>query len=269
MSSRSKNNWRDNYEKQLRTLIRKRNYKASKLNKEGKSIKAVKIIPLKEKDVLGSVITKEDATRQIKALRAFLNSKTEFKNYGVITINEAYEKELNERVRANNSKAKKERSLALSFSRNPTVGGSDEYDTVAMGDVRYKGIVYAQRDLSQIKELSRFEAYRDAVMATSLSTSSVQKWQPYKENYVKAFEKNFFETNPDNTLKLDDNGNPIPLYDRLGKTILDTYERIKKTSLTKFRAAYYGDWLGDIGYVYSGNDLEAFSEKLASFNRMF
>lgn len=269
MSSRSSNNWRDDYEKELRTLIRKRNYKASKLNKEGKSINAVKIIPLKEKDVLNSVITKADAARQMKALRTFLNSKTEFKNYGTVTINEAYEKELNERVRFNNSRAKKESSFARSLSKKPTVGGSDEYDTVAMGNIRYKGKVYTQRDLSQIKELSRFEAYRDAVMANSLVTTSIKKWEPYKENYIKAFEKNFFELNSDGTLKLDENGNPIPLYDAISKDIFDTYEKIKNTSLTKFRDAYYGDWLGDIDYVYSGDNLEVYSEKLASFNKMF
>lgn len=222
MQKRYNIKWRDTDQKELAKAVRKFNAKRTRLIKQVPELE--EFLPPKQstKDIKNAVKTRRDFINALNSLERFMRKGAEkpiVTKEGVKTT--AYEKkEIAIKVRAINQR----RAAELKKAAPSTEKGT-------MGTVRNNNLRPKKYDIDKIKK-SDWKKFVESVEKQSKDSYNTDKYERYKNNFVKGLENAFGEK---------------------GRELIDIVEQMNAETLVQM---YYDDPILQIDFIYDPLEME-------------
>lgn len=235
MQKRYNIKWRDNDEKELAKAVRKFNAKRTRLIKQVPELE--EFLPPKQstKDIKKAVKTRRDFNNTLNSIERFMRKGAEkpiITKEGVKTT--AYEKkEIEIKVRAINQR----RAAELKKAAPSTEKGT-------MGTIRENNLKPKQVNIDKIKK-SDWEKFKESVEKQSRDSYFQDKYERYKENFMKGLENTFGEK---------------------GKELQKIAEKIPAEQLTQM---YYDDPILQIDFIYDPLEMDVKIEAMTEHLNMY
>jgi len=181
MQKRSKIKWRKSDEQDLAKAVRKFNAKRTRIINKFPEMEEFLPDRLSVKDIRGKVTTRKEFKNELKSIERFMRKGAEkpiITETGIKTT--AYEKkEVGIKVRAINIKKANERKKADVSTEKGT-----------MGTIRATNLLPKKYDIDKIKK-SDWLKYKMGVEKQVKDTYSDERYERYKENYLKGLDNAF------------------------------------------------------------------------------
>lgn len=222
MQKRYNIKWRDTDEKELAKMVRKFNAKRTRLLKQVPELE--EFLPPKQstKDIKNAVKTRRDFNNALNSLDRFMRKGAEkpiVTKEGVKTT--VYEKkEIEIKVRAINQR----RAAELKKAAPSTEKGT-------MGTVRNNNLKPKKYDIDKIKK-SDWNKFVESVEKQSKDSYNAEKYERYKENFIKGLENAFGEK---------------------GRELIDIAKQMNAETLTQM---YYDDPILQIDFIYDPLEMQ-------------
>lgn len=222
MQKRYNIKWRDTDEKELAKAVRKFNAKRTRLIKQVPELE--EFLPPKQstKDIKNAIKTRRDYNNALNSLERFMRKGAEkpiITKEGIKTT--AYEKkEIEIKVRAINQR----RAVELKKAAPSTEKGT-------MGTVRNNNLKPKKYDIDKIKK-SDWEKFKESVEKQARDSYFQNKYERYKENFMKALENVFGEK---------------------GKKLQEIVKQIPAEQLTQM---YYDNPILQIDFIYDPLEMQ-------------
>lgn len=187
MQKRYNIKWRDSDEKELAKAVRKFNAKRTRLLKQVPELEEFLPPKASTKAIKESVKTRRDFNNELNSIERFMRKGAEkpiVTKEGVKTT--AYEKkELQIKIRAINNRRAAERKKANVSTEKGT-----------MGTIRANNLQPKQVDLDKVKK-SDWNKFVESVEKQARDSYAADKYERYKENFLKGLENAFGESGKD------------------------------------------------------------------------
>lgn len=235
MQKRYNIKWRDTDEKALAKAVRKFNAKRTRLLKQVPELEEFLPAKLSTKELKKAIKTRRDFNNEINSIERFMQKGAEkpiVTKEGVKTT--AYEKrEIGIKVRAINARRAAERKKANVSTEKGT-----------MGTIRANNLLPKQVNLDKVKK-SDWRKFVESVEKQARDSYSADKYERYKENFIKGLENAFGEK---------------------GKTLQALAQQIDPETLTQM---YYDDPILQIDFIYDPIEMQTKIDAMTEHLEMY
>lgn len=235
MQKRYNIKWRDTDEKALAKAVRKFNAKRTRLLKQVPELEEFLPAKLSTKELKKTIKTRRDFNNEINSIERFMQKGAEkpiVTKEGVKTT--AYEKqEIGIKVRAINARRAAERKKANVSTEKGT-----------MGTIRANNLLPKQVNLDKIKK-SDWRKFVESVEKQARDSYSADKYERYKENFIKGLENAFGEK---------------------GKALQALAQQIDPETLTQM---YYDDPILQIDFIYDPIEMQTKIDAMTEHLEMY
>lgn len=235
MQKRYNIKWRDTDEKALAKAVRKFNAKRTRLLKQVPELEEFLPAKLSTKELKKTIKTRRDFNNEINSIERFMQKGAEkpiVTKEGVKTT--AYEKrEIGIKVRAINARRAAERKKANVSTEKGT-----------MGTIRANNLLPKQVNLDKIKK-SDWRKFVESVEKQARDSYSADKYERYKENFIKGLENAFGEK---------------------GKALQALSQQIDPETLTQM---YYDDPILQIDFIYDPIEMQTKIDAMTEHLEMY
>lgn len=222
MQKRYNIKWRDSDEKELAKAVRKFNAKRTRLLKQVPELEEFLPPKASTKAIKESVKTRRDLNNELNSIERFMRKGAEkpiVTKEGVKTT--AYEKkELQIKIRAINNRRAAERKKANVSTEKGT-----------MGTIRANNLQPKQVDLDNVKK-SDWNKFVESVEKQARDSYAADKYERYKENFLKGLENAFGES---------------------GKDLIELAKQLDPETLTQM---YFDDPILQIDFIYDPLEMQ-------------
>ena len=235
MQKRYNIKWRDTDEKALAKAVRKFNDKRTRLLKQVPDLEEFLPAKLSTKELKKTIKTRRDFNNEINSIERFMRKGAEkpiVTKEGVKTT--AYEKrEIGIKVRAINARRAAERKKANVSTEKGT-----------MGTIRANNLLPKQVNLDKVKK-SDWKKFVESVEKQARDSYSADKYERYKENFIKGLENAFGEK---------------------GKALQALAQQIDPETLTQM---YYDDPILQIDFIYDPIEMQTKIDAMTEHLEMY